>query len=255
MEESFSIMTYNTHSCIGRDNKARPSRIAEVIASAAPDIVALQELDVGLSRTASIDQAQVIADQLKMNVHFHPSLEIEKGLYGNAILSRHPTRLMRAGSLPVYPDHRRFEKRGALWVEIIIHANRIQVINTHLALHRRERLIQADLLLGPEWLRHRDFQPPTLVCGDFNALPWSPVVRRFRRVLTDVGSRVSIGPSQGTWPSRFPVFRLDYIFVSANVKVTNAKVINSRLTRIASDHLPFIAFVRSSGRCRQEAME
>jgi endonuclease/exonuclease/phosphatase family metal-dependent hydrolase len=83
----FSVMTYNVQSCIGRDGKALPSRVSDVIAHASPDIIALQELDVGLTRTGLTDQAQIVAEQLKMNFHFHPSLQIEKGLYGNAILS------------------------------------------------------------------------------------------------------------------------------------------------------------------------
>lgn len=234
-------MTYNAHSCIGRDGKALPSRIANVIACARPDIIALQELDVGLTRTGLTDQAQVIAEQLKMNFHFHPSLQMEKGLFGNAILSRYPMHLIRAAGLPTYPHHRQFEKRGALWVEILISDYPIQVINTHLALHRRERLLQADLLLGPEWLKHPNCHSPVLLCGDFNALPWSRVVRRFGESLIDIQDRAANRPLRGTWPSRFPVLRLDYIFVSPDVRVRNMQVLNTPLTRIASDHLPFMA--------------
>jgi endonuclease/exonuclease/phosphatase family metal-dependent hydrolase len=240
-ELEFSLMTYNVHSCIGRDGEASPSRIADVIAHAGPDIVTLQELDVGLTRTESIDQARAIADRLKMNVRFHPSLEIEKGLYGNAILSRYPMRLMRAGALPIYPHHRRFEKRGALWVEVLIHDKPIQVINTHLALHRTERLLQTDVLLGSEWLKHRDCHPPALLCGDFNALPWSRVVRRFKETLVDVQAAVSAGRLHGTWPGSFPVLRLDYIFATPEITVKRAQVLNTPLTKVASDHLPLLA--------------
>ncbi len=38
-------MSYNTHSCVGKDGKSIPLRIAEVISNQKPDIVALQELD------------------------------------------------------------------------------------------------------------------------------------------------------------------------------------------------------------------
>jgi endonuclease/exonuclease/phosphatase family metal-dependent hydrolase len=41
------IMTYNVHRCVGADGRADPRRIAEVIAACQPDMVALQELDVG----------------------------------------------------------------------------------------------------------------------------------------------------------------------------------------------------------------
>src|SRR5690606_25634562 len=45
--ETLRVMTYNVHSCIGMDGKLDPERIARVIARARPDVVALQELDVG----------------------------------------------------------------------------------------------------------------------------------------------------------------------------------------------------------------
>jgi endonuclease/exonuclease/phosphatase family metal-dependent hydrolase len=44
---SLRVMTYNIHSCRGRDRKIRPDRIAQVIAAHHPDVVALQEVRVG----------------------------------------------------------------------------------------------------------------------------------------------------------------------------------------------------------------
>ncbi len=243
MTREFSVMTYNVHSCVGEDGKALPSRTAEVIAQAEADIIALQELDVGMARTGSINQTQAIAERLKMNFHFHPSLETQEGLYGNAILSRYPIHLIHAGGLPVYPHHRHFEKRGALWVEIRIDGRPVQVINTHLALHRRERLFQVDSLLGPEWLKHPDCRPPVLLCGDFNALPRSRVIRRLREELIDVQNKVPDRRLQGTWPSHFPILRLDYIFGSPNLKVRNTQVLSTPLARAASDHLPYMTKV------------
>lgn len=118
MSKTFSVMTYNVHSCVGRDGKTSPLRIAEVIAQHGSDIVALQELDVGLVRSQQADQAQMIAQQLNMHYHFHPSLQMEKGQYGNAILSRYPMRLQKAAGLPTFPSRTPLERRGALWVEI-----------------------------------------------------------------------------------------------------------------------------------------
>src|SRR6201986_4837558 len=49
------IMTYNIHRCVGTDGKLSPARIADVIATCEADIVALQEVDVGRSRTGYVD--------------------------------------------------------------------------------------------------------------------------------------------------------------------------------------------------------
>ena len=50
-------MTYNTHGCVGTDGSCQPERIAEVIRRFSPDVVALQEVDVGQPRSGSLDQA------------------------------------------------------------------------------------------------------------------------------------------------------------------------------------------------------
>ena len=93
-------MTYNVHRCRGVDRSWSPERIAQVIASCHPDIVALQELDVGRARSGHIDQAEVIARDLGMDVQFFPAMRVMEELYGDAILSRLPARLVKADSLP-----------------------------------------------------------------------------------------------------------------------------------------------------------
>src|SRR4026209_2834843 len=105
-------MTYNVHRCVGADGRADPRRIADVIAACQPDMVALQELDVRRLRTGGIDQAHAIAHPLGMRVHFHPALLFEEELYGDAILTALPMRLMKAGPLPGSVG---FEPRGATW--------------------------------------------------------------------------------------------------------------------------------------------
>ena len=51
--DTLRVMTYNVHSCVGMDGKLDAERIARVIARARPDVVALQELDVGRARTGA----------------------------------------------------------------------------------------------------------------------------------------------------------------------------------------------------------
>ena len=55
------ILTYNVHRCVGTDRRLDVARVAEVIAAQSPDIVALQELDVGRARTGGVDQAHRLA--------------------------------------------------------------------------------------------------------------------------------------------------------------------------------------------------
>jgi endonuclease/exonuclease/phosphatase family metal-dependent hydrolase len=231
-------MTYNVHRCIGCDGKLSPDRIAEVIRIHRPDVVALQELDVGCSRTQCADQPAILAAALNMAYQFHPAINAPEEHYGDAILSRHPLRLVRAGPLPSATHGIWPEQRGALWVAVEGDGYQVQVVNTHLGLGRRERVAQADTLLGPDWLGNADCRAPRLLCGDFNALPGAPAHRRLSEGLCSaVEGR---GRTLNTFPSRWPFMRLDHIFHSPDLVVRDVQTPRTPLMRLASDHLPLI---------------
>ncbi|MDP1678637.1 MAG: endonuclease/exonuclease/phosphatase family protein [Candidatus Nitrotoga sp.] len=243
--DTLRVMTYNVHSCIGMDGKLDAERIARVIARARPDVVALQELDVGRARTEGMDQAHLIARYLEMEFHFHPSLHLEEERYGDAILTHLPQRLVKVGPLPGLADKPQLEPRGALWVAIELHGKEIQIINTHLGLYPRERLAQIDTLLGSDWLAHEQCRRDLVIlCGDFNALPSSSVYRRLGGRLRDAQTVAQHHRPKGTYSSRFPTVRIDHIFISSGLEVTGINVPASEFARIASDHLPLVAELR-----------
>jgi endonuclease/exonuclease/phosphatase family metal-dependent hydrolase len=236
-------LTYNVHRCLGCDGVLAPERIAQVIARYEPDVVALQELDVGHARTGHADQPELLARYLDMHYYFHPAIEAADERYGDAILSRYPMHLVRAGHLPTlghWPGH---ERRGALWVALSCPGGALQLLNTHLGLGHRERLAQVEALLGPEWLAHPDCTRPLILCGDFNAWPASRVYRQLRQVLHEAQDQDGFRRPRGTYPSRCPFLRIDYVFHSPDVTVRRVQVPRTRLTRMASDHLPLVVEV------------
>jgi endonuclease/exonuclease/phosphatase family metal-dependent hydrolase len=233
------IMTYNVHGCRGRDRQWSPQRIADVIASADPDIVALQELDVGRARSGGVDQAGLIAAALGMRCQFHPAMRVMEEQYGDAILTACPSRLVKAGSLPGLPQLRALEPRGAIWAAIGVGDAELQVINTHLGLVSRERHKQIDCLLSDEWLGHPDCRDPVLLLGDFNMQPRSRSYRKLARRLVDA-HRSRNRHYQATFPSRFPTLRIDYAFVGAGIHIHHVDTVRTPLARIASDHLPLV---------------
>lgn len=237
----FRIMTYNIHSCFGTDGKASPERIATVIAGVDPDIIALQEVDRGLARSGYSDQVQEIAAILGMNFIFFPSLQQKEGNYGNAILSRTPLHLVKGGALPNLPGLRRFEKRGALWVEACLPGGTLQVIATHFGLVSKERLLQTRTLLGKEWLGHPDCRPPAIICGDFNTTPRSLAYRLLADRFDDVQRAIAKQRPHASWPARHPLIRIDHLFVTPGITVAKARVVRNDLTLAASDHLPLVA--------------
>jgi endonuclease/exonuclease/phosphatase family metal-dependent hydrolase len=245
-EVCFRVMTYNVHRCRGLDRVWSPERVAEVIASCHPDIVALQELDVGRARSGHVDQAEAIARDLGMDVQFFPSVRVMEELYGDAILSRWPAKTVKAAALPAIrlPG---LEPRGALWSSIRIGGATVQAINTHLSVLGRERLKQIEALLGPEWLGHPNCREPVIVMGDFNATTRSRVYRRLGERFRDAYRacpRRHKAPGRATFPTRFPRLCLDHIFIGPSVEVIDVCTVRTPLASFASDHLPVLAELR-----------
>jgi endonuclease/exonuclease/phosphatase family metal-dependent hydrolase len=238
----FRILSYNVHRCLGTDGRLAPSRIAEVIAACKPDIVALQELDVGRRRTGGVDQATEIAQALNMDCHFNPAMSVVDEHYGDALLTARPSRLMRQGSLPRPKVAARMEPRGAVWARIGIDDRHVHVVNTHLGLLGSERLMQAEALLGDDWLGHADCRgEPVVLCGDMNAVPRSRAYARLSRDLVDAHRMLAGKRPQATYPTFMPVLRLDHFFLGGAVQVADVEVVRTPLTRIASDHFPIYA--------------
>jgi len=239
--KTLTLMSYNVHGCAGMDGSISTERIARVIARYNPDIIALQELDVGRSRSGRIDQAEMIARKLEMKHHFHPAFRWKNEQYGNAILSRYPMALIKSGPLPGLTEQgQRFEPRGALWVSVEFEGKKIQVFNTHLSLWARERMLQVDALLSEEWMQHPDCKGPSILCGDFNSLPRSEVYQKICRKLYDSQTVLAGHRPRSTWFGHYPVSRIDYVFVNEGFHVHSITVPRTDLEKNASDHLPLI---------------
>ena len=234
------LLTYNVHRCVGVDRRLDVGRIAAVIAEHEPDVVCLQELDVGRARTGMVDQAEAIAERLSMSFHFHAALKVEAEQYGDAILTPHPERLIRSGGLPTIRGVPGLEPRGALWAAIEFDGVSVNVINTHLGLVPREQRLQAAALLGEHWLGHPQCTGPTILTGDFNATSITRPYQALARRLGDCQRELGLKPSVKTFPSSFPAIRIDHCFTSPEIVVTGVTAPFSPLARMASDHLPLI---------------
>jgi endonuclease/exonuclease/phosphatase family metal-dependent hydrolase len=234
------VATYNVHGCVGMDRQRSESRIAEVIASMSADIVGLQELDLGRSRSAHADQAALIAAQLGWKYHFHPAMRSGDEQYGNAIVSRFPIALKRADEMPgVAPWYCR-EKRIAIWMQAETDLGSVHMINSHFGLGRNERQLQAELLIGPTWLGSIAPDEPAILLGDFNSVRTSRAHRLIAGHLRDVRTLVRPARAFRTFPTRFPSLAVDHIFVNTALHPTQLRVHRTPLARLASDHFPLV---------------
>jgi endonuclease/exonuclease/phosphatase family metal-dependent hydrolase len=240
-------MTYNIHGCVGADGRCEPERVAEVIRRFGPDVVALQEVDVGQGRSGGLHQARHIADLTNLSAHFTSARQTDGGHYGNAILTHHPYELRAEGILPV----RRGEVRAAQWLRLSLPEGYLDVVNTHLSLHFFERLAQARALFSddpalPESSREtapfaalRGTLERLILCGDFNAGALSPIYFWLHRRLLDA-QRAGGRSARSTWPARCPLLRLDHVWIGKDLRVERVEVPRDRGIVTASDHLPIV---------------
>lgn len=235
---SLRVMTYNVHGCRGGDGRLKPERIVQVIASAAPDVVALQELDVGRARSRSLDQTAFLAQGLGMHAHFVSARPCDDGHYGNAILTRLPSRAVHTGSLPRLDGT--CEQRAAQWVRVDSAFGPVDVLNAHFGLRRDERALQTADLLGPEWCASPELGARAVLCGDLNSTPRSFVYSSFSTRLRDAQLAARRGRASPTFPALLSLVRIDHVFVTETLAVERVDVPSSLLARVASDHRPLV---------------
>nr|WP_243866358.1 endonuclease/exonuclease/phosphatase family protein [Actinophytocola oryzae] len=239
------VMSYNIHTGIGADGVLDLGRTARAIRSGRPDVVALQEVDVHWAERSEFrDQARDLARLLGMRVFFAPIYDLDpltadapRRQYGVAILSRLPmphtenhdiTRLSTQDPNPVPAPAPGFAEAVVVTRGIAVH-----VYATHLD-YREDpsvRVAQVDDMLS---IMGRG---PTLLLGDFNATPDAPE-------LAPLWDRLKPAEVGLTYPADVPAKRIDYVTVSAGVRVRSATVPET----LASDHRPVLAELVIPGR-------
>lgn len=170
-----------------------------------------------------------------MHLAFGPNVMIAGRRYGNAILSRLPIATSRNYDLSVG----RREPRGALRCDLDLGGGRqLHLFCVHLGLRVRERRTQASLLLSSDILRDAIRLHPVVVCGDFNYWRSGAIPSLVLRTIHDA-ALICQSPMR-TYPSRFPLFRLDRIFIDPGVAPRDVRTHRSPQAERASDHLPVV---------------
>ncbi len=253
MAARLRVMTYNIRTGRGTDNRVDLGRIAGVIESFEPDVVALQEVDCGQARTSSVDQASELGARLGMEPSFAACMESGSGRTGIATLTRLPLVATEQVELPYRAGARRSEPRRALVTRVVWsdgaggsapssegdagrdQGEPFEVVNTHLSVLRRERPAQVAAITSALGDR------PVVVAGDLNCTVGSGPFRALCCGLRQAA------PGARSWPSRFPVVQIDHILYRGRLDVVKAGAWTGGEARRASDHLPVVAeFARGS---------
>lgn len=229
------VATYNVHRCRGMDARTRPQRIASVLSTLDADVIALQEV-VGASQRRP-GQAAELGAALGMGWVMAPTRHLRGSLFGNAVLSRLPIRQHVVHDL----SWKTCEPRGVHRVDIALDdEHSLHVYNVHFGTSLLERRYQADRLATH--VHDRRTHGPKIVLGDFNE--WA------RGLATDVlSSRLhSVDlrrylKRKRTYPGLFPFLHLDHIYYEGRIEITHVDLVRTRLSLMASDHLPLVADV------------
>lgn len=234
--DTVRVLAYNIHHGAGMDSVLDLERIAAVIRSVDPDLVALQEIDSVTTRTDRVDQAAALGRLTGLEARYGRFMPYQGGAYGMAVLSRWAIEETENLRLPDGD-----EPRTALSVTVRSPTSERQLrfVSVHLYRTEEERTAQAvtldSLLAGSE--------VPTVLAGDFNSTPDSPVMDR----LADSWRVVPKGADRLTFASYDPVREIDFVLVRPEGRF---EVVSQRLLDepVASDHRPvFVELVVGGG--------
>lgn len=232
-----TIASYNIHKCIGNDGVFDPLRIKNVILQLDADIVVLQEADARFGEREGLLDLDYLRLMGNYRSIFSPQRNSRShGWHGNVVLYRnsivnHVHQLRLPG----------LEPRGALIVDFGIGEASFRLLAVHLGLLRRSRKKQVEAIIeaaDPHPQRH------VIVIGDMNEwrLERRSALELFKSHFMEISAQL---PS---FPSRYPVLPLDRLFVSRGLRVESLSVVDTPLTRIASDHLPVNATISIESR-------
>jgi endonuclease/exonuclease/phosphatase family metal-dependent hydrolase len=216
------------------DRRVDLERIACVIESLDADIIAIQEI---LHGDGNNSQARFLSERLRYQFSFGENRAHRGVPYGNATLSRLPITLEKNYDI----TRQGRERRGCLRTDIRL-ANKsvLHVFNVHLGTSYFERPHQARLLLGDALLKTASLAGPRVVVGDFNE--WTRGIAS--ALMHEQFASVDAKLLKKTFPGLVPLFRLDHFYFDRHLKLKDFAVVRTKLTKMASDHLPLVADFR-----------
>lgn len=241
----FRVLTVNTHKGFSFFNrKFILHELREAVRGVGADIVFLQEVlgthALHSTRHANWPQAphyEFLADSIWSDYAYGRNAVYPSGHHGNAVLSKFPIEHYENHDVSISGP----EKRGLLHCVLRIPGRdqKLHAICVHLGLQESHRRKQLELLLK---IVERDVPPdaPLLIAGDFN--DWR--VRAHSVLKRCAGLREVFMHANGraakTFPARFPLLRLDRIYVR-NAGSHKPMVLPQRPWSHLSDHVPLAA--------------
>lgn len=222
------LMSYNVRNCMGLDGQISYDRVADVINAAAPDAVALQELDSMTARYPEQDVLRNLAERTGMHPVFAASIDYRGGKYGIGMLTREQPLSFCRVPLPC-----RSEPRSLLIVELPDY----YYCSTHLSLNAEDRVSDVRIIIDTL----SKLTKPVFLAGDFNA-------ERDEESMRLLAEHFTLFEKQGsyyTFPADKPDTEIDYICHYSRsrpaVQAADHRVIEAP---VESDHRPIAVDIK-----------
>jgi len=217
--------------------------IGKLLRNIRADIVALQEVDEDSHWNWSINLLEEIRSACGLP-YAELGVNNRRGgrkplAYGNAVLSRYPLKRW---------ENRAFGKstlgeKGFLYAEIDFHGHLLPLLNLHLDFRsRRRRLEQVESIID---YVVKQAHPGTngdplapIICGDFNSRsqPKQDAVNHLFDHILEHREYRRYPDSGFTFPSHFPSWTIDFVFLPFPYKMTRCEILPDCL----SDHRPVL---------------
>ena len=239
------VLQYNTHH--GGWSSATtpvydPNKIVDWVMKANPDIISMNEIEVGTSWSQGLDQSDLYKSLLEqrtgitwykefVNVHGPASTSGN----GNLVLSKYPIIATGSHLLPA--------TRAAVDVTIAVNGRNINFTATHMDnVSATNRVKETDEVMAWE----TTFAEDRIICGDWNAWPGSNEIVKMEgsyvetwKAARALGTAIGNGITHGS-------HQIDYIFLSKGAAHTTLKSVQIFATADAngimpSDHQPVLA--------------
>jgi endonuclease/exonuclease/phosphatase family metal-dependent hydrolase len=234
------VLTVNTHKGFTALNRRFIlPELREAVRSTSADLVFLQEVLGGHDRHATryqdwptMSQYEFLADSMWSDFAYGQNAVYPDGHHGNALLSKYP--IIRHRNLDVSITGP--ERRGLLHCVLQVPGHdEVHAICVHLSLLESHRQLQLDLLC--QLLESLPEEAPVIIAGDFNDWQLQGNKRLGRcDYLHEVFER-NHGRLAKTYPARFPMLRLDRIYLR-NATSHSPRILGTRPWTHLSDHLP-----------------
>lgn len=230
------FMSYNTQHCLNFITREIDfDIIADTIKKCEADIIGLQEIrDEGQDADYQ-PQAKIIAEKLGYHYYYFAEAIRFGGVnpYGNAIISRYPiisaeTIMIPDPEIKKYDGY--YETRCLLKATIDVR-NGLNVLVSHFGLNPDEQENAVETVVSNMPNEH------CVLMGDFNMEPDNQILNPIMQGLQDTAKFFST--YKLSFPSDTPKVKIDYIFVSKDLKVEYADIPEI----ISSDHRPHVATI------------